>query len=134
MRKSIIMGLCAALATGFAVPAAAQDYGYPDDGYGEAEIVVEGHGRVSDDIRRLSQPVYFGDLDLDHWRDREIFRGRVRATANDLCERLGEDPTSSPPVRSCREDAYRKAMERLGTWRQNEIPRGSVLVADAYRD
>lgn len=123
MRKASVLGkIClGALMATAAIPAFAQDY--PD------EIVVTSRGDIPADADTLSQVVYYNDLDLGTYAGMEELRYRVRTTANAVCNALGEDRSIASPTRSCATEAYRSAMNRLGTDRQDWAPRGTVWLA-----
>ena len=124
----MVRGLLAGVTLVSAVPALAQEY-YPDT---QEDIVVEGRwGRVPDDAESLSQRVSYADLDLRYAEDRRELRHRVDLTARYLCDRLGEDESSSSVVPSCREAATRDALRRVGTVEAHWAPRGTGWVRPA---
>jgi UrcA family protein len=109
---------CAALALGAAAvasPAAAQ-YAYSaydtasDVAYVD-EMVVYGPSRYRTPDR-LSARVSYRDLDLATYEGRQVLKMRVRATARDLCRRLGEGPGAGL-TRSCVDDAVRSARSQV---------------------
>jgi UrcA family protein len=111
-----------------AVPSAAQDYASQGD-----EIVVQGHyGRVPDNADSLSQTVSFADLDLGTDLGQRILDHRIKMTARYLCDRLGESDTTDPLTPSCRETAYRDAVDRMGTEDQDTAPRHTAWVPPAH--
>lgn len=120
-----IGGLLLGAAMVVGAPATAQDY--------QEDIIVRGEwGRVPDDVESLSQSVSYADLDLSYRDDRRELRRRVSLTARYLCERLGEnDSSSSSLVPSCREAAVKDAMRRVGTVRADWTPRDTAWVAPA---
>ena len=58
----------------------------------------------------------------------DVLRQRIRLTARYLCDRLGENDTSSGIVPSCRNAAVDDAMKRLGTMKEASAPRGTTWV------
>lgn len=102
------------------IPAAAQTV---------EELVVTGRlGRVPDSVRSLSQPVSYADLDLSTPAGKRELRQRVSLTARFLCDRLGESGSGSALVGSCRQEATRDAMRRVGTLEASAAPRGTTWV------
>ncbi|KKC27781.1 UrcA family protein [Sphingomonas sp. SRS2] len=94
------------------------------------EIVVQGrYGTLPDSVQSLSQPVSYADLDLSTVSGRAELRHRVRLTARYLCEKLGENDSSSSVTPSCRDAASRDALSRIGTLEANAAPRGTTWVA-----
>jgi UrcA family protein len=74
------------------------------------EVVVTGRYRVGPEVRRLAAPVSYRDLDLTTDAGRDVLRQRVRATAQDLCRRLGEANMGSTLAQpSCERDAINSA-------------------------
>jgi len=97
---------------------------------GGEDIVVTGrYGPVPDNVQSLSQTVSYADLDLSTRAGRDELRHRVSLTARYLCSRLGESDSATPPVPSCRDAAYRDAMQRVGTIEAQFAPRGTGWVA-----
>jgi UrcA family protein len=93
------------------------------------EIVIVGHyPRVPDNVDSLSMTVGYGDLDLAFPGDRKILRQRIRLTARFLCDRLGESDTGPG---SCRDEATRDALRRVGTIEEHFAPRGTAWVRPA---
>jgi UrcA family protein len=119
---SILCGAAIGLAFAGAAPAFAQ---------APEEIVVEGrYGRVPDSVRSLSQAVSYADLDISTSAGKEELRRRVRLTSRFLCEKLGEGTdVSTGAVPSCRDGAFRNAMDRVGKVEQGFAPRGTTWVA-----
>ncbi|WP_157217748.1 UrcA family protein [Flavisphingomonas formosensis] len=96
----------------------------------EEDIVVTGrYGRVPDSVQSLSQNVSYADLDLSTRAGRDELRHRVSLTARYLCDKLGESDSATPPAPSCRDAAYKDAMDRIGTMEASFAPRGSTWVA-----
>jgi UrcA family protein len=90
------------------------------------QIVIVGHyGRVPDNADSASQIIGYGDLDLSIPADRDILRHRISLTARYLCDKLGESDTGSG---SCRDEATRDAMRRVGTIWEHFAPRGTAWV------
>lgn len=106
-RASSRTWICAALAFGLtaaAVPAITQTAG---------ELTVTGRYGVGSDVRSLSAPVSYRDLDLATQGGRDLLRERVRMTAQDLCRRLGEAGTGGPALTpSCERDAINSVAEQ----------------------
>lgn len=119
-----LKALCAAAgvaALAAAAPAHAQQY--------VEEIIVEGYqGKLPDNVKRASTAVSYADLDLSTRAGQAELRKRVRLTARYLCEKLGETDHSSSVVPSCRDQAYKSTMRRVGTAEANALPRGSAWV------
>jgi len=102
--------LNAALAAGLAgaaVPALAQTVTTVEG------LTITGHYRTGENVRELSAAVPYDDLDLNTVAGREILKQRVRSTADHLCDRLGESPTSVGVTRSCQQDAMSSAREAI---------------------
>ena len=90
------------------------------------EIVIVGHyGRVPDNVDSASVPVGYADLDLSIPADREVLRRRISLTARYLCDKLGEADTGPG---SCRDEATRDALRRIGTIEEGFAPRGTAWV------
>ena len=119
-----------------AVPAVAQvyappppPYGDPGPAYRDDDIVIYGQRRgVPDDADALSQRVSYADLDLYYPEDRRELRHRISLTARDLCDRLGESDGAGSIAPSCRDEAVRDALRRVGTIEAHWVPAGSYLV------
>jgi UrcA family protein len=95
-----------ALAAAAAVPAFAQPVAETTAG----EVVVTGRYHVGPNVRTLSAPVSYRDLDLTTAAGQNVLTQRVRAAARDLCRRLGEanmGRTLAQP--SCEQDAMNSA-------------------------
>lgn len=93
------------------------------------EIIVTGeYGKAPDSVKSLSQSVSYADLDLSTQPGRDELRHRVNLTARFLCDKLGESSTASPITPSCRQEAVRSAMKRVGTIEQGFAPRGTTWV------
>ncbi len=86
-------------------------------------------GTVSEKVNSLSQTVSYRDLDLSTVGGRAEFRHRIRLTARFLCNKLGENDSSSGVVPSCRDAAMKDAMSRAGTLEAHVAPRGTTWVA-----
>lgn len=72
--------------------------------------------------------VGYGDLDLSYPGDRKVLRQRIRLTARFLCDKLGESDTGTG---SCRDEATRDALRRVGTIEEHFAPRGTAWVRPA---
>jgi UrcA family protein len=117
--RTIVRGLCAVAAMTGAAPVLAQN---------SEEIVVIGrYGSAPDSARTLSQAVSYADLDLSTSAGRSELRQRVKLTARFLCDKLGESNSSSLTP-SCRDEASKSAMSRVGTIEQGFAPRGTTWV------
>jgi UrcA family protein len=92
------------------------------------EIVIVGHYRVPDNVDSLSMTVGYADLDLTYPGDRKILRRRISLTARFLCDKLGEADTGPG---SCRDEATRDALRRVGTIEAHFAPRGTAWVRPA---
>jgi UrcA family protein len=91
------------------------------------QIVIVGHYRkLPDNVQSASLAVGYGDLDLSLPSDRALLRHRIALTARYLCDRLGESDDATPG--SCRAEAVRDAMERIGTIEEHFAPRGTAWV------
>ena len=125
MRHSLaklFTGLVGLLAMSAAVPASAQ----PAD---EDIIVTSRYGAVPDHVQTVSQSVGYADLDLSTDAGRDILKHRLRLTARFLCDKLGESDTTSGVTPSCRDAAYKDALQRAGTVWEHFAPRGTAWVA-----
>ena len=121
MRSQLPVSL-AIIASAVAFPAAVSAQRPPE------EIVVTGRfTRAPANVRTLSQAVGYADLDLSTAAGRNEMRHRINLTARFLCDKLGENNTSRAVV-SCRDDASRDALARLGTIEQSSAPRGTTWV------
>ena len=90
------------------------------------DVVIVGHyRRVPDNVQSLSMTVSYADLDLSNPADRDILRHRIKLTARYLCDKLGESDTGPG---SCRDEATRDAMRRVGTVEEHFAPRGTAWV------
>jgi UrcA family protein len=89
------------------------------------EIVIVGHYGVPDNVDSLSMTVGYNDLDLSYPGDRKILRQRIALTARYLCDKLGESDTGAG---SCRDEATRDALRRVGTIEEHFAPRGTAWV------
>ncbi|MES2327640.1 MAG: UrcA family protein [Pseudomonadota bacterium] len=90
------------------------------------QIVIVGHyGRLPDNVESASTAVGYGDLDLSIPADRDILRHRISLTARYVCDRLGESDVGPG---SCRDEATRDALQRVGTIWEHFAPRGSAWV------
>jgi UrcA family protein len=120
--RFIMGGIGLATALIAAGPALAQPAG--------EEILVEGqYGTAPDSVRTLSQAVSYADLDLSLAADRDELRQRVRLTARFLCDKLGEGGAGGSSLTpSCRDEAARGAMTRVGTIEEGFAPRGTTWV------
>jgi UrcA family protein len=106
------LGLAAA-ATGLAAmaaPALAQVY------YTVPEVVVTPE-RLGPDGRpiTLSRTVNIADLDLRYDRDVREMQRRVRTTAREICDRLGESDVLPTVQRNCVNDAVRRTDYQMRT-------------------
>jgi UrcA family protein len=105
-RPALLGAALAAGLAGVAAPALAQT--------AVEGLTITGHWRVGDNVRELSAAVPYDDLDLNTGLGRDVFRERVRATARDLCDRLGEPRTGAPPLnRSCEQEAMDSARKQI---------------------
>ena len=125
----------AAIALCAATPALAQDYRYPPPppqsypAYADDDLVVYGHyGPRPEDADSASTRVNYADLDLYYPEDRRELRRRVSLTARYLCERLGESDSGFSYGGSCRDDATRDALRRVGTIEAHWAPRNTAWV------
>lgn len=74
------------------------------------ELTVTGRYGVGPEVRSLSAAVSYRDLDLTTEAGRAVLRQRVKDTARDLCERLGEaNTTDTPLIPSCERAAVDSA-------------------------
>jgi UrcA family protein len=99
----------AALAS-VAVPALAQTY------YTVPEVVVTPDYRgPNGELQRLSRTVNISDLDLRYDRDVREMQQRVRTTARQICDQLGERDTIPSVQRNCVNDAVRRTDYQMRT-------------------
>ena len=111
MRHSVITMISPAVCGAFAAlglaaapaPAAAQTVD---------ELTIYGRVGPDSDVKRLSQPVSFADLDLRDRADQAELRRRIDFTARDLCDQLGETNDSDPIAPSCRDAAVRDGLRQ----------------------
>ena len=126
MKKLISPAKLGALIVGAALMATSA----PALAQADEEMVVTGrYGKMPDSVTSLSQTVSYADLDLSTVAGRAEFRHRLRLTARFLCEKLGEENTSSSVVPSCRDAAVSDALSRAGTLEAHAAPRGTTWVA-----
>ncbi len=143
----------ATLAIGVALaganPALAQDDRYPPPPYYPAEpapsdpvpsypppayqddddLVVYGrYGPRPEDAETASSRVRYADLDLYYPEDRRELRRRISNTARYLCDRLGESDSGFSYGSSCRDEATRDALRRVGTIEAQWAPRETAWV------
>lgn len=108
------LGLCAA-AAGLALaaaPASAQPAADPDDAYATTVAPLTVVGRLGPNgPNTLSRVVSIADLDLRYDRDVREMQRRIRTTARQVCEDLGEHggPGVTP---SCEDAAVRSAQRQ----------------------
>ena len=122
-RIALLAGLCAALAAPALIttPAAAQTT--------VEELTVIGRYGPGGEPQSLSQAVSYADLNLASPADQAEFRHRIRLTARYLCERLGEDETSTSIAPSCRQAAERDGLAQAASLIHAFAPRGTTWVA-----
>jgi UrcA family protein len=125
MRTPLKIAIGVAL-LGAAAPALAQS-DYYDAGTND-DVTVYG-SRAPDDVTRLSQRVRYDDLDLRYAADRQVLRGRVRDSAADVCDRLGESDFNRGPGSSCRDEALSGAMRQVRYAEARSGPAYSYLDA-----
>jgi UrcA family protein len=94
------------------------------------EIVIVGHyGRqLPDNVDSASMAISYADLDLSFPEDRRVLRQRIALTARFLCDKLGETDTGPG---TCRDEATRDALRRVGTIEEHFAPRGTAWVRPA---
>jgi UrcA family protein len=120
----LVRGLCAAAAMAGGMTVATPLFAQAAE-----EITVTGrYGAAPDSARTLSQVVSYADLDLSTKVGRDMFRRRVNLTSRFLCDKLGETGASSSLTPSCRDEATRSAMTRVGTIEEGFAPRGTTWV------
>ena len=88
-------------------------------------VIVGRYRRLPDNVDSASTVVGYADLDLSNPADRKILRHRISLTARYLCDKLGESETGSD---SCRDEATRDGMHRIGTIEEHFAPRGTAWV------
>jgi UrcA family protein len=94
------------------------------------ELIVTGRlGAAPDNVKSLSRPVSYADLDLSTEAGRHVLHQRVSLTARWLCDKLGEGGAGDSLAPSCRDAAVKDAKERLGTLEAHFAPRGTTWVA-----
>jgi len=132
MKMPLIAPACCGLLTAVAMMAVATPAMAQDDQEYQEDIVITGHyGRLPSDVESASQHVSYADLDLSYREDRQVLKHRIQLTARYLCDRLGEDDSSSMLQPSCREAATRDALARVGTVEAHFAPRGTAWIAPA---
>jgi UrcA family protein len=120
--------ICAVLAAaGFAtaaVPAFAQEVD---------EITVMGRMGPDGQPHSLSRPVSIADLDLRSDADVSVMRTRIRNTARQLCNELGESDSATLRP-SCRDAAVRDALgqARLAVAQARSAPAYAFLEPEPY--
>lgn len=119
--RTILASMLGASALVVSAPAIAQN--------APEEIIVTGeYGKAPDSVQSLSQSVSYADLDLSTQAGRNELRHRVSLTARFLCDKLGESGAGSSIVPSCRQEAVRGALKRVGTIEEGFAPRGTTWV------
>ena len=94
------------------------------------ELTVTGrYGTVPDNVKSLTQPVSYADLDLSTPAGQHEFRHRISLTARYLCDKLGENDTATSVVPSCRDAAEKDANAQADTVIAHFAPRGPSWVA-----
>jgi UrcA family protein len=88
-------------------------------------VIVGRYRRLPDNVENASTVVGYADLDLSIPADRDILRHRISLTARYLCDKLGETDTGPG---SCRDEATRDGMQRVGTIWEHLAPRGTAWV------
>lgn len=90
------------------------------------QIVIVGHyGTLPERVQSASVAVGYGDLNLSVPADRDILRHRISLSARYVCDRLGESDIGPG---SCRDEATRDALQRVGTIWEHAAPRGTAWV------
>lgn len=80
----------------------------------------------------LSQAVDYSDLDLTLPSDQAELKSRVKTTARDLCQKLGEDNIAyAPIVPSCRDAAYGDVTSQVNTVIAEAPARKAYAAANA---
>ena len=116
-------GAALAFAVGVAGPALAQG-ATANQGSTVNQIIVTGRYQVGTNVRTLSEPVSYADLNLTSDAGRDMLRKRVRDTAQHLCDRLGEsNAVSTPTIPACVDDAVKNTAEAERTAIANATPR-----------
>jgi UrcA family protein len=103
------------LAAGLALAAAAAAHGQTVAQTTAGEVVVTAPYPAGPNVRSLSRPVSYRDLDLTTEAGRSALSDRVRTTARDLCSQLGEPKTPEPPAPSCEQAAVDGTAEQQRT-------------------
>ena len=99
------------------------------------ELTVTGRMGPDGEPASLSRTVSYADLDLTMSADREVLKSRIRDTARDLCDELGENNTTyTPLVPSCRTSAYNSAMPQIRTAFAEAPSRRAYAMARADAD
>ena len=116
--------LAAALSLAAAVaPASAQVVAQTTTG----EITVTArYPAAGADVRSLSAPVSYRDLDLTTDSGRDMLRKRVKTTARELCRRLGEAPYA-PPAPPCDQAAADSASDQIRVAIAQATPKGYAV-------
>ncbi len=78
------------------------------------------------DVRSLSAPVSYSDLDLTTASGRDTLQKRVSATAHELCRRLGE-PAYVPPAPPCAQAAADSARDQMRMAIAQATPKGYAV-------
>jgi UrcA family protein len=91
----------------------------------EQIVIVGSYRRLPDNVDSASSIVSYADLDLSFPGDRDVLRHRISLTARYLCDKLGESDTGPG---SCRDEATRDGMRRVGTIWEHFAPRGTAWV------
>jgi UrcA family protein len=118
----VIGGALLGTAIAAATPAMAQN--------SSQEITVSGeYGTAPDNVRSLSIPVSYADLDLSTEAGRGLLRHRIRLTARFLCNKLG-DNAAGPVAPTCRDSAVTKAMTQVTPVEANFTPRPAGWTPD----
>jgi UrcA family protein len=78
------------------------------------ELTVTGRLGPDGEPSSLSRAVSYADLDLTSPADRDVLKARIRDTARDLCDELGENnPSYTPIAPSCRTAAFNDAQPQM---------------------
>jgi UrcA family protein len=92
------------------------------------EVTVTGRYGPGPDVRSLSAPVSYSDLDLTTGAGREALRQRVKLTARDLCRQLGEANMGGTAVQpSCEQDAINSATAQERVAFEQAVPRAYAV-------
>jgi UrcA family protein len=102
-----------------ALPASAQTVG---------EITVTGRYGAGADIRSLSAPVSFADLDLTMKADQDELKTRIKTTARGLCNDLGESNVSSGVTPACDDAATKDAWTQAKLAIDTAVPRTAPMA------